>query len=69
MLLVLRRFDLQSNIRERNTVVKRDPTVTVISEMFDVIGRSSTKLQSSAILGFSNISRWRTTKWNSKISA
>ena len=27
MVLVLRRFDLQPNIRERNPVVKRDPTV------------------------------------------
>ena len=27
MVLVLRRFDLQPNIRERNSVVKRDPTV------------------------------------------
>jgi len=29
MELVLRRFDLQPNIRERNPVVKRDPTVCV----------------------------------------
>jgi len=29
MVLVLRRFDLQPNIRERNPVVKRDPTVLV----------------------------------------
>jgi len=27
ILLVLRRFDLQPNIPERNPVVKRDPTV------------------------------------------
>jgi len=27
IVLVLRRFDLQPNIRERNPVVKRDPTV------------------------------------------
>jgi len=27
IVLVLRRFDLRPNIRERNSVVKRDPTV------------------------------------------
>jgi len=30
ILLVLRRFDLQPHIRERNPVVKRDPTVSYI---------------------------------------
>ena len=29
IVLVSRRFDLQPNIRERNPVVKRDPTVFV----------------------------------------
>jgi hypothetical protein len=29
MALVLRRFDLQSNIRKRNPVVKRDPTYSI----------------------------------------
>ena len=28
-ILVLRRFDLQPNIRERNPVVKRDPNLVV----------------------------------------
>jgi len=31
MVLVLRRLDLQPNIREHNHVVKQDPTVFVIS--------------------------------------